>query len=333
MMIYCERCRVSEEKVRLFDAIYEGQMTFLCERCSIIENAPIVKRADSNQLKTIEKTTKPHGRFQTTSSTMQPAIKKDTFFREDRLRELDKNPKQELPDKNRLNLIQNFHWEIMRIRRRRGYSHRQLADAIHESALALEMIEKGKLPENSENLIIKLEQFFQINLRKPSLMSRPVKQTFNKPVLLDKDGKMLDTIPEDTFEIESEEEGKNEAPLTLAPDQDLDLKSVKNKTVTIGDLKSVHKKRVEATRQEQIEEQKKIEERKKILEAHRERDRLKIDERRKQQQERQSNISTQHAQDLKKKLIEQHQQEKQKLREKESEDIDKRLGGMELLDE
>ena len=134
-MTYCERCRVSEEKVRMFDAIYNNQMVFLCERCAIIENVPIVKRPDSAQLKNSERTVRMFERKQ-----VNLPVKKDTFFREDKLRELDRNPTQELPDRNRLNLIDNFHWELMRIRRRKGYSHKQLAEAIHESVIALEMI-------------------------------------------------------------------------------------------------------------------------------------------------------------------------------------------------
>ena len=41
MVERCARCNVNEDEVRLFDAIYEGRMSSLCERCSIIENIPI----------------------------------------------------------------------------------------------------------------------------------------------------------------------------------------------------------------------------------------------------------------------------------------------------
>lgn len=352
-MEYCERCRVSEDKVRLFDTIYNNHMAFLCERCAIIENVPIVKRPDSAQLKNSEKTVRM---FERKPVTLPP--KKETFFREDRLKELDKNPTQELPDRNRLNLIDNFHWEIMRIRRRKGYSHKQLAEAIHESTIALEMIEKGKLPERSENLIIKLEQFFQINLRRKSPWEYVQKKRVinEKPVLLNKKGEILEDIPEDTFELESEEikHGENAEPVNLPVDKDLDIKVINQEKITIGDLKTLHKKKIEATRQEQIEEQKKIEERRKILEAHRERDRLKIEERRKQwEKEKQEKAQTilhkqtininaptknndvlkKNTDELRKKLIEQHQKEKEKLKEREIKDVDKHLGGMELLDE
>ena len=72
------------------------------------------------------------------------------------------------------------------------------------------MIEKGKLPDNSENIIRKLEQFFQIRLRKISDMERMIARQEKKPFLLNDEGKNITDIPEDTFEIEDDE--KNNAP-------------------------------------------------------------------------------------------------------------------------
>ena len=42
----CARCDVNGEEVRLFDAVYDGRMGQICERCSIIENIPIIKKPD-----------------------------------------------------------------------------------------------------------------------------------------------------------------------------------------------------------------------------------------------------------------------------------------------
>ena len=128
----CDRCKISGEKARLFDVIYEGRMGRLCERCSIIENIPILKKPDTNQLKESEKNIDVYLRMKRMSGYKEPVIQTKSE-REQRLRELDKNPKLELPVKEKLNLVDNFHWVIMKIRRRKGLSHRQLADAIGES--------------------------------------------------------------------------------------------------------------------------------------------------------------------------------------------------------
>ena len=55
MVERCVRCDVDGEKVRLFDAIYLGRIEKICERCSIIENIPIIKRPDALKLKESER--------------------------------------------------------------------------------------------------------------------------------------------------------------------------------------------------------------------------------------------------------------------------------------
>jgi len=145
----CIRCKISGERVRLFDAIYEGQIEKICERCSIIENIPIIKRPDVSQLKNAEKPKSVYERMRNLSG-IRTGEKKDTFFREDRLRELEKKPELEMPEKDRLNLIEHFNWEITRERRRKGLTPERLAENIRESSTAINMLEQGKVPENAE---------------------------------------------------------------------------------------------------------------------------------------------------------------------------------------
>jgi len=347
----CDRCKISGEKARLFDVIYEGRMGRLCERCSIIENIPILKKPDTNQLKESEKNIDVYLRMKRMSGYKEPVIQTKSE-REQRLRELDKNPKLELPVKEKLNLVDNFHWVIMKIRRRKGLSHRQLADAIGESEIAIDMLEKGKLPEDSEALIKKLEQFFQINLRKISDADKMIilkeRTTRTRPVLLDEYGNELDHIPEPEvlqgevsdiyFETREEKVEKKEIPwykkvlgrrkpssisektedskydedkfvedqpriseiqtnvpgsrylsfrrkeaigrgevpedekprIELKEGEDLDLERVDINKVRISDLKEVHKKRIEATKSEKIQEQRNIEEKQRLVEARKE---------------------------------------------------------------
>jgi ribosome-binding protein aMBF1 (putative translation factor) len=371
----CERCHISGEKAGLYDVIYEGKMGKLCERCSIIENIPIIKRPDSAKLKESEKGTDVYERMKRMTGYKEPTSETN-ILREQRIRELEKNPKLELPIKQQLNLMEHFHWEIMKNRRRKGLSHRQLAEAIGESEISVEMLEKGKLPENPEGVIKKLEQFFQISLRKiteaDAMLIRKQKMIRTRPVLLDENGNELEHIPEpavetheteiyletreilpekkeipwykkilgrkkqtassdslesedSTFAKESSEEKlmdmeretsvpgsrylayrkkealrkggvneKDEKPrLELKEGEDLDLEKVDMSRIKISDLKEAHKKRVEVTKSEKILEQRKIEERQRLIEARKE--------------------------------------ELRAMKEKESKNIDKVLGGSELL--
>jgi len=327
----CIRCNASGEDIRLFDAIYDGMMEKICERCSIIENTPIIKRPDVGQLKDAEQATVYKRMKQMTGFGGDE--KKESFFVGDRLRELDSKPELEIPEKNKLNLIEHFHWEIMKNRRRKGLSQKQLAENLGESEMVISMIEKAKLPENAGNLITKLEQFFQVRLRKRNadeLMK--IERIREKPVLLDVEGNELKNIPEPEIEIIEEDRKETEVSLTSQPSSDtedteieefgkqeimelegkgelnsekdlrgmdmekgeLDIHKANLDNITISDLKELHRKKIEATRAEQEEEKRKIEERQRLIEAKKEELRL--------------------------------------LREKESMDLDKRLGGTELLD-
>ncbi len=361
----CERCGISSNEVKLFDAIWQGQMTMLCERCAIIENIPIIRTPDVGQLKESEKGIAVYERMRRLSG-LKDAKKKDTYFKEDKLKELNSHPELELPERDKLNLVQYFHWIVMKNRREKGLSQKQLAEAIGESEIAIQMIEKAKLPENAEILIRKLEQFFQVSLRKISEIEKLIeqKQKLKKPILLDGEGHRLEKIPEekpiiidDEEELDEPEDSEKEIECRIEPfngykqkmkcgkdleekDEceteiprvneygDLDLRKTNLERVTIGKLKEIHNKKIEVTRQEQIKEQRKIEERKRILEALRERDRIKIEERKKKEL-----VERQRKEEERKRLAREQEEEFRKKSKKEFKDVDRYLGGMELIDE
>jgi len=349
MVERCVRCNVDGEKVRLFDAIYEGRIESLCERCSIIENIPIIKKPATSQLKESEKGVGVYSRMKRLSG-IQDSRKEETFFREDRLRELNENPSLEVPEKDSLNLIDHFHWEIMKNRRRKGLSQKQLAENLGESEIAIQMLEKEKLPEKAEQIIKKIEQYFQVRLTKISDSQIFLQTKTLIPVLLDNQGKELNKIPEPeikkeikekSYEEKSEDEmlvddfledveigvnkpkeekfseikefkkdevdklddDKKENDLEKPKPEltginiekgEFDIEKANLSAVKISDLKELHRKKIEVTRKEQIEEQKKIEARNRLIEARKEELRL--------------------------------------IKEKESNELDKILGGTELLE-
>jgi ribosome-binding protein aMBF1 (putative translation factor) len=408
----CARCDVNESEIRLFDSIYEGKMASLCERCAIIENIPIIKKPSTNQLKDSENKP-PTKRFQ------QKEQQEKTFFINDELNQLEQNPERELPEENKLNLIEHYHWEIMKNRRRKGLTQKQLATALGESEIAIQMIEKNKPPENTERLINKLEQFFQMRLRKVTEMEIYMREKEKQPSLLDEHGQSIEIIPEPesvfieeepepeipTNEINSYEESKelerikqnypeeqeedlfkqkyypiikkpeihckveikkdSETPLLdneavvecrvesqseinhqqsqnqqqtynqqshshpqqqTQPIQDLDLRKTNLNKITINELKDMHRRKVEVTKQEQIDEQRKIEERQRIMEALRERDRIKQEQKLQQEQLERDKLQQQNQQ-----LAQQRKQELELRKQRESKDIDSFLGGSELL--
>jgi len=330
----CVRCNVDGKEVRLFDSIYEGRMAKICERCSIIENVPIIKKPGVSQLKEAEMgRVGVHDRMKRLSG-IRDVKEETTFFREDKLKELDKKPELELPEKEKLNLVEHFYWQIMQNRRRKGLSQKQLAEVLSESEVAIEMIEKAKFPENAEILIKKLEQFFQIRLRKLSseeLMS--IEREKQKPVLLDEYGRELEDIPEpdrketqfsltsqpsldEIEEVEKEIEKETEIPeieyklIGAEPVELEEVEEIKEKPELdeIGNL-DIYKTNIEnvtigdlkdlSRKRIEVTKQEKVEEQKKIEERQR--------------------------------LIEARKEELRLIREKESNELDEILGGTELL--
>ena len=214
MVDVCERCGVNGTEVRLFDGVYEGRMANLCERCSIVENIPIIKKPAASQLKESERGVEGVYDRMKRMSGVREEKGDETYFQEDKLQELEKHPELELPERDSLNLIEYFHWEVMKNRRRRGMSQKQLAESIGESEVAIQMIEKAKLPENAESIIRKLEQLFQVKLRNVSEMERMLSSRagIKEPILLGEDGRELEIIPEDEDSVfrEGEEVGVEE---------------------------------------------------------------------------------------------------------------------------
>jgi len=319
----CARCNVNGNDVRLFDAVYNGKMSQICERCSIIENVPIIKKPNVSQLKISEEREEVYKRVKRLAG-FKDSKKQGTFFIEDKLKELDNKPELELPEKEQLNLVEHFHWIIMKNRRQKGLSQKQLAEVLGESETVVQMIEKALLPENAEVLIKKLEQFFQTRLRKVSEMEKIMREKRRTPILLNEKGKRLEIIPEkelksirlkerlepelvedieepevslddfEPIEIEEEKSLEEEFVEESGKVRDLDVRKVNLNKVTIRELRNLHRKKIEATKQEQIKEQKQIEEKQRLIEARKEELRLR--------------------------------------KEKESEELDNVLGGIELLE-
>lgn len=163
----CDLCGRSDNEVRLFDTLSIGAAMRICEKCSLIENIPILKWPSTNQLKESEKPFGVRERLMRLAGFKQKE-KKETVA--EGLRNLKEHPELEKPSEASLKLVDNFHWKLMTERRRRGFTIKQLASRINESESAIVMLEKGNVPSNAFTLIKKLEQFFKFELIKKNFI-------------------------------------------------------------------------------------------------------------------------------------------------------------------
>ncbi len=174
----CFKCGVSGEKMRLFDAISITGIVKICKNCFLEENLPLIKKPTSSQIKDSEKQQTYRERvkaFDKTSARQKSFDRKEDVSLRDIV---DRNLKIDL-DKNltpRPDLIENFHWVIMRVRRAKHISREQFARDLGESETLVKMIEQGILPEDDNRIINKIEGYLNINLRKPEFVQEEPKQ-------------------------------------------------------------------------------------------------------------------------------------------------------------
>jgi len=177
----CYKCGIAGDKVRLFDVISGKGIVKICEKCTYGEDAPILRKPTTFQLKEAEREQTVYerlsGKPRDTSQKIQDELKKENITLRDII---DRNyksttPKEKIP---RPDLIDNFHWAIMVARRSKKLSQEQLAMQIGESKSAVEMAEKGILPEDDNKLINKLENSLGIKLIKKNIREdvKPARQ-------------------------------------------------------------------------------------------------------------------------------------------------------------
>jgi len=165
----CFNCGAPISRVRLFDAISDEGLIKICEKCSREEHIPIIRRPTTFQLKEAERkqTFYEKASFSLNKPERQTPEKKE---QEVTLREIvDRNYEQRMPKKvgPRPEMINNFHWVVMRARRMKKLTQAQLAKQIAESEVAIKMVEQGVLPEDDYKLINKLENYLDVKIIRP----------------------------------------------------------------------------------------------------------------------------------------------------------------------
>jgi ribosome-binding protein aMBF1 (putative translation factor) len=163
----------------LYDAISNEGIVKICDRCLHRENLPIIKRVEfDKEGEQIEKRPTVRERL-TYMSGFKPRERENQEQISERQRQQDEEIKkviikkyqEELKNSNLKadisgdsGMIRNFHWAIMRARRAKHMSQKQLADMIYEPEVAIKMAEKGILPREKERLVKKIENALKVRL-------------------------------------------------------------------------------------------------------------------------------------------------------------------------
>jgi len=212
-------CYICGRECQLFDVICSKGIMKVCENCSSGEYMPVIKKPSSFKLKESERRQSVHEGLSRAAGVKEGRIPENRELKKQEvsLRELvDKNFESQIDNvKKRDDLINNFHWVLMRVRRLKKITQEQLAKEIEEPITSIKMAERGIIPEGNTKFINKLENYLGIRLFK----GQPPKKPDEKPrevVSAELLGK-----PEEIFDKET------------------------SKTLTISDLKEMKKKKEE----------------------------------------------------------------------------------------
>ncbi|HUS51806.1 MAG TPA: hypothetical protein VMZ91_16680 [Candidatus Paceibacterota bacterium] len=181
-MSECFKCGISDEKVKLFDAISRTGIVKICKNCSSEENVPVIRKPTGFQLQEPEKRQTIYEKLLSTTGIKRDISKeripqKISYPTEQdvTLKDIvEKNLKIAIKEKTKLrkDLVDNFHWIIMRARRARHLTQKQLAEIINISELEIKMAEQGILPEHDSSTINKLEDYFGLKLLKQDFIEK-----------------------------------------------------------------------------------------------------------------------------------------------------------------
>lgn len=239
-MDVCFRCGSTQS---LYDAISNEGIVKVCERCLNRENLPVIKKVNLTEEGEEKRPTvkerlayisgvKPEDR-KSRKELFEKMKKQDEEIRkitEEKFREELKNTDLKPDISGDGGLVRNFHWIIMRARRARHLTQKQLADMIYEPEAAVRLAEKGMLPRERERIVKKLENVLKIKIT-------------NMPE--------VPKIAPENAELQNQETPEEGV---TGEEEDLELDSEKERKWTIGELLGFKKRKKKSQDEEETDE-------------------------------------------------------------------------------
>jgi len=221
----CFKCGISKDRALLYDFISDKGISQVCRKCKIDEpHLRMIKKPNDSKFREVNPNPTVYERL-SIAAGINPYKKK-----EEKSKELTEQEKKilELAEQNfqkeieakpmpSENLIQNFHWVVMRARRMEKLTQQELAEKLKVPGMAIKMLEQGRVKESDFQFIRKVESYLNISI-------------------LDKDKIKIPTseVVDSNFGGE-----KKEAFNINVPKNGLDITNIKEGGFTISDLKGM----------------------------------------------------------------------------------------------
>ena len=162
-MSRCTVCKKESDEVELFKGIRVDGMVMVCEQCAEKEGIPIIKKPSESQLDKASERYTVRERMERMSGMRDSTdISEDQMTTQGNLAKL----RMPAPKQQHEDALDNYYWTLNIARRRKKLSVNQLAEKMEVSPAVIQGIEKGRLPENFQDLFMKIEIFLGIKILK-----------------------------------------------------------------------------------------------------------------------------------------------------------------------
>ncbi len=242
--MHCIICQKSDREAELFEGIYEGEISKICERCADSESIPLIRKPNPDQLIATERVRSVRERLENLSGTRQ--LNKEQVIANKNLAKI------KFPEKKQHSelLVDNYYWILKMARRRKKLTLKDISESTHISVEILDSLERGKLPKDTEDVMRKLEMFFSIKLLRTHELSP-------KFILPDRDRQerilaetkeridriRMGEIPEE-IPIKRENEKQRMQAMRKIQRGEMDFSKPENiQNITLSDLQEMKKKR------------------------------------------------------------------------------------------
>ncbi len=158
---------------RVVEAIRDGEVVRMSEVQARMEDLFIIRRAEVIEARNNAEVARSIGQENVPSHRVLDLTNREQRVRVSLLDKWKRDGAEYKKNNVLKELVDNFHWYVIKVRKSRNLSRKQLADAIGCQEEQIKIIENGQLPQDNFFLINKLENFLKINLRK----NRPVEQS------------------------------------------------------------------------------------------------------------------------------------------------------------
>jgi len=239
----CAVCKREQDEVKLFEGILKAEMIRICEDCSESEGVPLIRKPSENQLKKADERYSVRERMERISGVRDSTeISEDQIVTQGNLARLRVPPKKQQNE----NVLDNYYWTLNIERRRKKLSINQLANLIKIDVKILQSIERGKIPENFEEIFLQLESFLGIKLLKnhPQQVSFTRTVDEEREILKSVSGKMNGEDTSDTDILLEELDLEQEETREKISKGEMDFSRRENiENVTLNDLVEMKKER------------------------------------------------------------------------------------------